>query len=145
MSAFPPKQNQSPQQTSSTTADPKAPAHLMSHQEHPILNLQRTIGNQAVLRLMRAGALPGEASSMSRAAGPLGHGFARIPVSSTPVRAIQTKLTVNTPGDAFEQEADRVSEQVMRMPEPGAAVIPASSSGPGVQRGCACGGFLRRL
>jgi hypothetical protein len=40
---------------------------------------------------------------------------------------IQTKLTVNTPGDKFEQEADRVAEQVMRMPEPQ------------VQRQCACG------
>ena len=28
---------------------------------------------------------------------------------------IQTKLTVNQPGDIYEQEADRVAEQVMRM------------------------------
>jgi hypothetical protein len=33
--------------------------------------------------------------------------------------AIQTKLRVNQPGDSFEREADRVAEQVMRMPEPG--------------------------
>jgi hypothetical protein len=34
---------------------------------------------------------------------------------------LQTKLTVNTPGDAFELEADRVAEHVMRMPAaPGA-------------------------
>ena len=31
---------------------------------------------------------------------------------------IQTKLTVNQPGDRFEQEADRVAEQVMRLPDP---------------------------
>lgn len=42
-------------------------------------------------------------------------------------RVLQTKLSVNTPGDTFEQEADRVAEQVMRMPEPA------------VQR-CACAG-----
>jgi len=29
---------------------------------------------------------------------------------------IQPKLTVNRPGDAYEQEADRMAEQVMRMP-----------------------------
>jgi len=29
------------------------------------------------------------------------------------------KLTVNKPGDVYEQEADRVAEQVMRMPEAG--------------------------
>ena len=45
------------------------------------------------------------------------------------VRSIlQTKLTVNKPGDAHEQEADRVADQVMRMPEPR------------LQRACACGG-----
>lgn len=32
--------------------------------------------------------------------------------------AIQTKLQVNQPGDVYEQEADRVAEQVMRIPEP---------------------------
>ncbi len=30
---------------------------------------------------------------------------------------VQTKLAVSTPGDQYEQEADRVAEQVMRMPE----------------------------
>ncbi len=30
---------------------------------------------------------------------------------------VQTKLRINTPGDAFEQEADRVAEHVMSMPE----------------------------
>jgi hypothetical protein len=42
---------------------------------------------------------------------------------------IQTKLTVNQPGDAFEQEADQVADQVMRLPAPR------------LQRAqCACGG-----
>ena len=31
---------------------------------------------------------------------------------------LQPKLTVNQSGDPYEQEADRVAEQVMRMPEP---------------------------
>jgi len=31
---------------------------------------------------------------------------------------IQTKLKINEPGDIYEQEADRVAKQVMRMPEP---------------------------
>lgn len=30
---------------------------------------------------------------------------------------LQTKLAINEPGDRFEQEADRVADQVMRMPE----------------------------
>ncbi|MCY7272245.1 MAG: DUF4157 domain-containing protein [Phormidesmis sp. CAN_BIN44] len=31
---------------------------------------------------------------------------------------LQTKLHISEPGDAYEQEADRVADQVMRMPEP---------------------------
>ena len=34
------------------------------------------------------------------------------------VTGIQAKLKVGQPGDKYEQEADRVAEQVMRMPEP---------------------------
>ena len=32
--------------------------------------------------------------------------------------AIQTKLSISAPGDMYEQEADRVADQVMRMPDP---------------------------
>src|SRR5262245_17523493 len=46
----------------------------------------------------------------------------------------QAKLTVGAPDDAFEQEADRVADQVMRMPEPGVA---AAAAPPRVQRMCA--------
>lgn len=35
---------------------------------------------------------------------------------------LQKKLTVNTPGDRYEQEADRVAEQVMRMSDSDASV-----------------------
>lgn len=40
---------------------------------------------------------------------PVGHDFSQI--------TIQPKLTVSQPNDAYEQEADRVAEQVMQMPE----------------------------
>lgn len=36
---------------------------------------------------------------------------------------IQPKLTVNTPGDAYEQEADRIADQVMRMKDGDAPVV----------------------
>ncbi|MCF0074348.1 DUF4157 domain-containing protein [Dyadobacter sp. CY261] len=52
----------------------------------------------------------------------------------------QTKLTVNAPGDQYEQEADAVADRVMRMPDPAVAnpaasfrTIPVSS----LQRKCA--------
>jgi len=63
---------------------------------------------------------------------------------TNPLLWIQTKLTVNAPGDAYEQEANRVAEQVMRMPEPGATARSVSRSPAGVQRRCACGGGCPR-
>jgi len=64
--------------------DPVPPSH---RELFPILRLQRTIGNQAVNRLLQA-------------------------------RTLQAKLAVSQPDDVYEQEANRVADQVMRMPEP---------------------------
>jgi hypothetical protein len=50
--------------------------------------------------------------------------------SATLPAFIQAKLTVSQPGDPYEQEADRVAEEVMRMPEPGTV----TSYAPIVQR-----------
>jgi hypothetical protein len=73
---------------------------------HHLQMLQRTIGNQAAL------------SMLSRAA-----------------PAILPEFVVNKAGDQYEQEADRVAERVMRMPE---SVPRTSSSGSSVlQRKCA--------
>jgi len=47
-----------------------------------------------------------------------GHDFSRVSVHSAGPGMIQTKLKINKPGDLYEQEADRVAEQVMRMEEP---------------------------
>ncbi len=33
--------------------------------------------------------------------------------------ALQAKLRIGQPGDVYEQEADRVADAVMQMPEPG--------------------------
>jgi len=46
-----------------------------------------------------------------------GHDPNRILMHCPSVGAIQTKLAINKPGDKYEQEADRVAEQVMRMPD----------------------------
>ncbi len=53
-----------------------------------------------------------------------GHNFSRIsvhspkPAYSLEPAVIQLKLSIGQPGDKYDQEADRVAEQVMRMPEP---------------------------
>ena len=60
---------------------------------------QRSVGNQAMQRMLRTGAM-------------------------------QVKLTVNTPGDKYEQEADRVADQVRRM------ASAAAGDPPRIQRAC---------
>ncbi|OYT11639.1 MAG: hypothetical protein B6I19_11100, partial [Bacteroidetes bacterium 4572_114] len=51
-------------------------------------------------------------------------GFANIIKANARQAHVQTKLTVGQPGDKYEQEADQVADQVMRM------------TGPQVQRQC---------
>jgi hypothetical protein len=41
---------------------------------------------------------------------------------------IQAKLTIGQPGDKYEQEADRVADRVMAMPEPGLATSTIANS-----------------
>lgn len=99
--------------------------------------LRQRIGNQGIQRL--AAAVSDNSAAAKQGSAPL----------------IQAKLTVGQPGDAYEQEADRVAEQVMRMPAPPEPMdsralydsreSPAGSSTMSdragkVQRKCACGG-----
>jgi hypothetical protein len=53
---------------------------------------------------------------------------------------IQPKLAISQPGDEYEREADRVAEQVMRMPTRAPKderSVPDARSGPTIQRKCA--------
>ena len=79
-----------PLSTKENSAHHKQKTGFRSQSSHVdrILYLQRTIGNQAVQRLIISGTL-------------------------------QAKLKIGQPGDVYEQEADRVADAVMRMPEPG--------------------------
>lgn len=120
------KQQQSQQGKSGDLARPRAAAP--SHKAHPILHLQNTIGNQEAQRLLRAEPEGFEADYDSTATARFAYDFAQIPVYAKAPVEIQSKLTVNTPGDIYEQEADRFADQIMRMPEVE------------LRRKCACGG-----
>jgi hypothetical protein len=48
-------------------------------------------------------------------------------IGNQAVQQLQAKRSISTPGDLYEQEADRIAEQVMRTPAPQ------------LQRACACG------
>jgi hypothetical protein len=83
-------------------------SHSINSPIDQILFLQRTVGNQAVEKLLKSG-------------------------------FIQAKLTIGQPGDIYEQEADRVADQVMRMPDPSTAGRKGDSKYsevPSIQRMC---------
>src|SRR5215510_5392454 len=103
------------QQTISAKSTIAGRAHFGQIREvHSILHLQRTIGNQAVQRLLRAHSEGLEAGAGTTATDRFAHDCSRIPVYLRVPVAMQTKRQVHTPGEISEQEADRVSEQVIR-------------------------------
>jgi uncharacterized protein DUF4157 len=106
---------------------PKASV-LPQSQLSSILHLQHTIGNQAFQRLLQSHAEERNTVLTGTTSSDFGHDFSRIPVSLRTASPIQTKLAINKPGDEYEKEADRVAEQVMRMPERQ------------IQRACPCDG-----
>ena len=87
---------------------------------------------------------PAQPASANRATGPArgtdappNRAWARLATAAGP---LQTKLTVNTPGDQHEQEADQIADQVLRMPDPQAAPLAGAEAAPQIQRLCsACG------
>jgi hypothetical protein len=81
------KKSEANRETKASKMQKTVPSQSISSPVDQILFLQRTIGNQAVGKLLKSG-------------------------------AFQAKLRIGQPGDIYEQEADRVAEQVMRMPEP---------------------------
>lgn len=126
MRPFAQKQNQAQQKSSANLTSSNRLASVTSHDAHPLLHLQRSIGNQAVRRLLQTRA------GVNSENGPTTEVGSKTPArtsmhGATPI-TIQRKLVVNTPGDSFEQEADLLAQQVMRMPESK------------LQRDCACGG-----
>ena len=52
------------------------------------------------------------------------HDFSRIPIFADKRTFIQPKLTINTPGDIYEQEADRMADQVMNLSDTSTASNP---------------------
>ena len=82
-------QNQEELQQKSNPSGLKTLPPTESNEKLSDLHLQRNLGNQAVLRLLRSNSAP---------------------------TTIQPKLTVSTPGDSYEQEADHFAEHVMNMP-----------------------------
>lgn len=125
MRTFSPEPKANQQTTSAKSTTPSRARFGQSPEVNSILHLQRTIGNQAAQRMLQTHAEKPNAGTTALSPR-FGHDFSRISIHSSPTGVIRGKLVINEPRDKYEQEANYVSEQVMRMPEP--------------QRQCACGG-----
>src|SRR5262245_55221910 len=128
MHTFAQKPKATQQPTSAKSTIPGRAHFGQSPELRSILHLQRMNGNQAVQRTLQADTGQREVGLTGPASPRFRYGFSRIPIHPPAAGAIQTKLAINKPGDSYEQEADRVAEQVMRTPEPQ------------LQLACPCGG-----
>ncbi|HBB34641.1 MAG TPA: hypothetical protein DDZ80_19885 [Cyanobacteria bacterium UBA8803] len=90
--------HQHPLQTKKTIPPSQPQSESVRSSTHPVEELQGAIGNQAVNQLL--------ATQPRLQAKPLFRGLSRELV-------IQPKLTIGAVGDKYEQEADRVAEQVV--------------------------------
>lgn len=80
--------------------------------------LRRTIEDQAAQRTLQTQP-EGSKRAIPGAAFPRRHNdFSQIPVHLPAAASIPVNLAINPPGDKYEQEADRMAEQVMGTPEP---------------------------
>ena len=132
MRTFAPKQKQSQQTKSPNSARPSRAFAGQSREVSSIPHLQSTIGNQAVQRLLQANGEEHEDTSLTSTSPRFADDFSQIPAHANAYTNMQLKLRVNAPGDKYEQEADRVADQVMQMPEPQ------------LRRACPCGGGCPR-
>src|SRR5262245_2636857 len=101
------------QQTTSTKSTRPSRAYFgQSFEVNSILHLQRAVGNQAVLQMLQSEAEKRESDFTLTASRHFGH--SRVPMQPPAAGPIQTKLAIDKPGDEYEQEADRVAEQVVQ-------------------------------
>ena len=128
MRTFIQKPKASQRTSSAKSTVPKSGTSWTSREVNSILHLQRPIGNQAVLRMMQTDTQEPESALSGLASPRFGYDFSRIPIHPPAAGATQTKLAINKLGDSYEQEADRLAEQVMRTPESQ------------LHRACPCGG-----
>jgi hypothetical protein len=124
----------------SAVARPSVAAAGPAPFEHPILHLQRTVGNQAVLRMLRARRAESKAGLTAAESPRFGPDLTRPPIHPPAPAVIQKKLAINPPGDRYEQEADQVAEQVMRMPTPVDAAPMTLTAPVSLQPKCDCRG-----
>ena len=132
MRTFAQKPKATQQTTSAKTAKSAQARFGLTREVDSILQLRRTTGNPAVQRMLETRAEEPGVGLAAAASPRFGHDFRQVPIHPT-AGVIQTKLAINKPGDKYEQEADHIADQLMRMAEP----IMSGSTPASIQRTCA--------
>src|SRR5262249_48783499 len=89
-----------------------------SHGMNSSIPTQRKTEDQRVERLLSVDTWDPQENLSAGQGFASGHDFSQIPIRPLTVAPLHTKLAINKAGDEYEQEAQRVSEQIMWMPEP---------------------------
>ena len=118
MRTFAQKPKVTQQTTSAKTTIPGRAYFGQRREVKSIFHSQRTIGNQVVQRMLQTNAGELEVGSASTASPRFAHDFSQIPLHPKSPANVMEKLSIGRHGDVYEEEADRVSEQVIRMPDP---------------------------
>jgi hypothetical protein len=85
---------------------------------HPLLHLKQTIGNQAIQGILRSENMHVDPGIQAFVESRFGHDVSQMAIHPAQTAMPQAKLSVNQPGDIYEQEADQVAEKVMRITDP---------------------------
>ena len=127
------KQKQTQRSYFTTLERPGKATSKLSDDIHSILHLQRTIGNQAVLRMLKVKDENFDVEQPTTKSSRFGHDFSRVTIYPTLRETVKTKLPINKPGDKCEREADRVARQEMdRIATADIINPPASSTAQGM-------------
>lgn len=100
---------------------------------HPLLRIQRSLGNQGALRFLESSVSQGERGQTK--------------VTSAPAPSSISELKLSRPGDDLEQEAERIAGQAMRAPIAAVASRPcaACSQRPSGHKCAQCRSSERKL
>lgn len=108
------QKSKTPQKTESDRSTKPNRIHFgQSREVSSIIHLQRTIGNQAIQRLLEVGTKDvTDEESTSEIIG-FGHDFSRIPIHSPEASAGQAKPTINKPGDKSSSRPGFTNQSVL--------------------------------
>lgn len=114
MRTFAQKPKVAQQTTSTKSTTPSRAFWGLSRDGQAILHLQRTVGNHAMRRLLKADHEEREDGPPTGTSSRHAHDCSSVPSHAKVHPEIQPKLTVNNPEDIYEREADRVANQVLQ-------------------------------